>query len=98
MLWGGGTADGQDAQRLSAFTKLSKSVSSAVTPDNIPLFVLGFEEPDCESGYGSAGMTVAEAVEKWESLMAPMKKKGVKLGSPSMCSRFYLARFCRIPC
>ena len=87
MLWGGGTADGQDAQRLSAFTKLSKSVSSlSIAPDTIPPFVLGFEEPDCESGSGSAGMSVSEAVEKWESLMAPMKKRGVRLGSPSMCS------------
>jgi hypothetical protein len=94
MLWGGGTADSQDAQRLSAFTKLSKSVSSlSIAPDTIPPFVLGFEEPDCESGSGSAGMSVAEAVEKWETLMAPMKKRGVRLGSPSMCSMSYLARF-----
>jgi hypothetical protein len=87
MLWGGGSADAQDAQRLSAFTKLSKS-------DTTPPFVLGFEEPDCESGAGSAGMNVAEAVDKWESLMAPMKRRGASLGSPSMCSKFRVHWIC----
>ena len=78
MLWGGGTVDAQDAQRLKDFSQIS----------TVPPYVLGFEEPDCLRGSGSADMSVAEAVEKWESLMAPMKKKGAKLGSPSMCSAF----------
>jgi len=80
MLWGGGTVDAQDAQRLKDFSQIS----------TVPPYVLGFEEPDCPRGSGSADMSVAEAVEKWESLMAPMKKKGAKLGSPSMCSAFPL--------
>lgn len=80
MLWGGGNADAQDAQRLKAFSQISTA----------PTYVLGFEEPDCPSGSGSAGMSVADGLEKWESLLAPMKSKGAKLGSPSMCSRFPL--------
>ena len=82
MLWGGGTVDAQDAQRLKSFSQISTA----------PPYVLGFEEPDCPRGSGSADMSVAEGVEKWESLMAPMKWKGAKLGSPSMCSGFPL--FC----
>ena len=76
MLWGGGTADRQDAQRLKAFQQLR----------SVPPFVLGFEEPDCPSGGGSAGLPVADGVAKWEALIAPLKAKGTKLGSPSMCS------------
>ena len=76
MLWGGGTADAQDAQRLQAFENLSTT----------PMYVLGYEEPDCPSGSGSAGMSVQDGVKKWEELIAPMGKKGAKLGSPSMCS------------
>jgi hypothetical protein len=78
MLWGGGTADATDAARLKAFKELN----------TVPLYVLGFEEPDCAPGSGSAGMTVNAAVSKWEQLMAPLKAKGAKLGSPSMCSEF----------
>ena len=76
MLWGGGTTDAQDAQRLQAFENLSTT----------PMYVLGYEEPDCPSGSGSAGMSVQDGVKKWEELIAPMGKKGAKLGSPSMCS------------
>jgi len=79
MLWGGGTADAQDAQRLKAFSQIP----------TVPTYVLGFEEPDCPSGSGSAGISVSDGVERWESLMAPMKRKGAKLGSPSMCSGFF---------
>lgn len=79
MLWGDGSTDAQDSQRLKAFQQLA-------TLGNAPPYVLGFEEPDCPSGSGSAGMTVADGVEKWESLIAPMQKKGALLGSPSMCS------------
>ncbi|KAF6757144.1 glycosyl hydrolase catalytic core-domain-containing protein [Ephemerocybe angulata] len=77
MLWGGGTADGTDAQRLSAFRKLGGN----------PPYVMGFEEPDCASGSGSAGMSVDEGVRLWEELMAPLKSRGTKLGSPSMCKQ-----------
>jgi hypothetical protein len=78
MLWGGGTADAQDAARLRQFQQISQA----------PPFVLGFEEPDCASGDGSAGMSVEDGVSKWESLIAPLSKKGTRLGSPSMCSRY----------
>ena len=76
MLWGNGTVDSQDAQRLKAFEHLATA----------PPYVLGYEEPDCPSGEGSAGMSVEDGVAKWESLIAPLRSKGTKLGSPSMCS------------
>ena len=76
MLWGNGTVDTQDAQRLNAFEHLT----------TVPPYVLGYEEPDCPSGEGSAGMSVEDGVAKWESLIAPLRSKGTKLGSPSMCS------------
>lgn len=78
MLWGGGTADSTDASRLTQFKKIT-------TP---PTYVLGYEEPDCVPGQGSAGMTVAAGASKWDSIIAPLGKKGSKLGSPSMCSAF----------
>lgn len=76
MLWGNGTVDAQDKERLTAFEDLS----------TVPAYVLGYEEPDCDSGSGSADMSVHDGVSKWESLIAPLGKKGCKLGSPSMCS------------
>ena len=76
MLWGNGTLDSQDRARLTAFEHLS----------TVPAYVLGYEEPDCISGSGSADMTVQDGVSKWESLIAPLRKEGSKLGSPSMCS------------
>jgi len=77
MLWGNGTVDMQDKERLTAFEHLS----------TVPAYVLGFEEPDCTSGSGSADMTVHDGVSKWESLIVPLGKKGSKLGSPSMCKQ-----------
>jgi hypothetical protein len=82
MLWGNGTLDSQDASRLAGFEDLLKD------PASDPRFVLGYEEPDCPSGSGSADMTVEDGVKKWESLIAPFKEKGTKLGSPSMCSTY----------
>ena len=76
MLWGGGTADSTDATRLAAFKKITTA----------PRYVLGYEEPDCPSGMGSAGMSVSAGVSDWESLIAPLGRKGSLLGSPSMCS------------
>lgn len=76
MLWGDGTVDAQDKERLTAFEHLS----------TVPAYVLGYEEPDCVSGSGSADMSVPDGVSTWESLIAPLGKKGCKLGSPSMCS------------
>lgn len=48
MLWGGGTADGEDWSRLQAFRGINWT----------PQYIIGFEEPDCPAGEGSAGMTV----------------------------------------
>lgn len=77
MLWGGGTADSTDARRFSQFKNLK----------TVPTYVLGYEEPDCASGSGSAGMSVSAGVSDWESLVAPLGEKGALLGSPSMCSK-----------
>lgn len=79
MLWGAGTAGRQDADRLKAFERLR----------SVPEYVLGFEEPDCPPGSGSAGVSVSQGVSKWEALVAPLKAKGAKVGSPSMCSESF---------
>lgn len=77
MLWGGGgSSDSADSSRLSQF----KAIKQA------PQYMLGFEEPDCAAGGGSAGMSVSDGVSIWEEYIAPFKAKGTKLGSPSMCS------------
>jgi hypothetical protein len=76
MLWGVGTADSTDASRLAEFKKIVKA----------PPYVLAYEEPDCPPGSGSAGVSVASGVAHWESLIAPLGRKGTLLGSPSMCS------------
>ncbi|KAF5382166.1 hypothetical protein D9615_004460 [Tricholomella constricta] len=86
MLWGGGTADSTDAARLAAFKKISAA----------PSYVLAYEEPDCPSGSGSAGMSVSSGVSGWESLIVPLGKKGSLMGSPSMCKQAdetWLAQF-----
>ncbi|KAJ6513161.1 glycosyl hydrolase catalytic core-domain-containing protein [Mycena sanguinolenta] len=77
MLWGGGTADSTDASRLAAFSDITQA----------PQYMIGFEEPDCPSGGGSAGMSVSEGVSVWESKIAPFQSKGTKLVSPSMCKQ-----------
>ncbi|KAJ7285082.1 glycosyl hydrolase catalytic core-domain-containing protein [Mycena rebaudengoi] len=77
MLWGAGHADPTDSARLNEW----KGMTDA------PKYLLGFEEPDCPSGGGSAGMSVAEGVRLWEEQIAPFKSKGSKLGSPSMCKQ-----------
>ncbi|TFK74091.1 hypothetical protein BDN72DRAFT_760465 [Pluteus cervinus] len=77
MLWGGGTADAIDAARLVQFKNLK----------SVPRYVLGYEEPDCAPGSGSAGMSVAAGADKWEALIAPMKRRGALIGSPSMCKQ-----------
>lgn len=79
MLWGSGKVDATDAKRLAQFKRLVSSSSR-------PQFVLGYEEPDCVSGSGSSGMSVDEGVRLWEALIAPLRKRGTKVGSPSMCS------------
>jgi len=83
MLWGSGHVDATDAQRLKQFQRLSSSSSNKKHPK----YVLGYEEPDCTSGGGSSGMGVDEGVREWERLIAPLKGRGTKIGSPSMCSK-----------
>ncbi|KAF7374815.1 Glyco-hydro-cc domain-containing protein [Mycena sanguinolenta] len=86
MLWGGGTADSTDASRLAAFSDITQA----------PQYMIGFEEPDCPSGGGSAGMSVSEGVSVWQSKIAPFQAKGTKLVSPSMCKQAdetWLAQF-----
>lgn len=85
MLWGTGKVDSTDAKRLADFKKLSSSSSSSQRPQ----FVLGYEEPDCTSGGGSSGVSVEQGVREWENLMGPLKRKGTKIGSPSMCSELF---------
>ncbi|KAF8239669.1 hypothetical protein L208DRAFT_1161778, partial [Tricholoma matsutake] len=77
MLWGVGTADSTDASRLAQF----KQITTA------PQYVLGYEEPDCPPGSGSAGVSVSAGVADWQSLIAPLGKKGSLLGSPAECKQ-----------
>lgn len=49
MIWGAGTADGTDHARLQEFKGISHT----------PSYIIGFEEPDCAAGSGSAGFDVA---------------------------------------
>lgn len=90
MLWGGGTADATDAMRLAQFQHMALAVvgSSGSSKVPAPRYVLGYEEPDCAVGAGSAGMSVVAGVGKWEALMAPLGARGAKLGSPAMCSEW----------
>ena len=75
MLWGDGTNGKLDAQRFSAFQKLTTA----------PQYLLGFNEPDCTGADISADMTVDEGVSTWNQYIAPKGKQGSLLGSPSMC-------------
>jgi hypothetical protein len=77
MLWGVGTADSTDAARLAEFKKIRVP----------PRFVLAYEEPDCPPGSGSAGVSVAAGAAHWESLIAPLGRKGTLMGSPAMCKQ-----------
>lgn len=76
MIWGAGSADGQDAQRLQAFRSLSYT----------PAYIIGYEEPDCEAGSGSAGFDVGTGISLWNELVGPKKAQGSILVAPSMCS------------
>ncbi|GAA5859994.1 hypothetical protein JCM8547_003049 [Rhodosporidiobolus lusitaniae] len=79
MLWGNGHVSTSDASHLGAFKAL----------DDTPDYVLGYEEPDCASGDGSAGIDdVDSAATLWDSLMGPLKENGTLLGSPSMCKQY----------
>nr|XP_019046229.1 hypothetical protein I302_04969 [Kwoniella bestiolae CBS 10118]OCF25159.1 hypothetical protein I302_04969 [Kwoniella bestiolae CBS 10118] len=77
MIWGGGSADGEDAARLEAF----KSMTS------VPQYIIGFEEPDCSAGSGSAGMDVGTAISLWNQYVVPKGEAGSILVGPSMCKQ-----------
>lgn len=77
MIWGAGTADAQDAQRLQEFKAL----------DFTPAYIIGYEEPDCPAGSGSAGFDVQTGISLWNELVGPKKAQGSILVSPSMCSK-----------
>lgn len=77
MIWGAGSADGQDAQRLQAFKSLSYT----------PAYIIGYEEPDCEAGSGSAGFDVGTGISLWNELVGPKKAQGSVLVAPSMCKQ-----------
>lgn len=76
MIWGAGSADGTDAARLQAFKDLSYT----------PAYIIGYEEPDCPAGSGSAGFDVSTGISLWNELVGPKKAQGSVLISPSMCS------------
>ncbi|WVQ99352.1 hypothetical protein IAU59_006485 [Kwoniella sp. CBS 9459] len=77
MIWGGGSADGVDAARLEAFKNLA----------HVPEYIIGFEEPDCAAGSGSAGMDVQTAISIWNQYVVPKGEAGSILVGPSMCKQ-----------
>ncbi|OCF60529.1 hypothetical protein L486_00162 [Kwoniella mangroviensis CBS 10435] len=77
MIWGGGTADSDDASRLEAFKSLNY----------VPQYIIGFEEPDCAAGSGSAGMDVSTAISIWNQYVVPKGEAGSILIGPSMCKQ-----------
>ncbi|WVR06983.1 hypothetical protein IAU60_004020 [Kwoniella sp. DSM 27419] len=77
MIWGGGSADGTDAARLEAFKDMS----------HVPQYIIGFEEPDCAAGSGSAGMDVQTGIDLWNQYVVPKGEAGSILIGPSMCKQ-----------
>ncbi|KAJ9098969.1 hypothetical protein QFC19_006193 [Naganishia cerealis] len=77
MIWGAGSADSTDASRLQAFKSLSHT----------PAYVLGYEEPDCAAGSGSAGFDVQTGISLWNEVVGPWAAKGSILVAPSMCKQ-----------
>lgn len=75
MLWGDGQTSSTDAARLAAFEALNWN----------PPYIIGFEEPDCPAGSGSAGFDVSTGVQLWDQWMVPHGQGGSLLISPSMC-------------
>ncbi|KAJ9119926.1 hypothetical protein QFC24_005409 [Naganishia onofrii] len=77
MLWGAGSAGGTDQSRLAAFKSLSAT----------PAYIIGYEEPDCPAGSGSAGFDVQTGISLWNELVGPWAAKGSILIGPSMCKQ-----------
>ena len=82
MLWGasGSSCSSVEVDRLKTF-------NSMISKGNIPDIMFGFYEPDCSCPYSSE-MSVASAAHDWNKLLAPLKKRGTMLGSPSMCKQY----------
>lgn len=76
MLWGSGGLGGDqdDSNRLAQFKTISDS----------PKYIMGFEEPDCNTP-GSAAMSIETTIGLWNELIAPHAQSGSLLISPSMC-------------
>lgn len=84
MLWGGGIHGGEDAERYAEFKNLTSGGTDA---SRLPsTYVLGFNEPDCPYGEGSAGLTVREGADAWDELLAPLPGS-VTLVSPALCKQ-----------
>lgn len=88
MLWGKGdqcltgNPDGPvDAWRLGNFTEY---VSSGETDPNV---FFGFYEPDCDCPSSSHITDPVVGAQKWNQLIAPLRSRGIALGSPPMCTQ-----------
>lgn len=87
MLWGKGdqcltSPDGPvDAWRYDNFTTY---VSTGTTD---PAVFFGFYEPDCDCNSSSHITNVQDGVKKWNNLIKPLASRGIKLGSPPMCTQ-----------
>jgi hypothetical protein len=49
--------------------------------------MFGFYEPDCDCPMSSDISDPTIGAKKWNDFLAPLAKKGTKLGSPSMCKQ-----------
>lgn len=77
MLWGGGNNGPKDAQRLQQFEHLNST----------PAYVMGFNEPDCSGADVSADIDVNTGVSLWNSLIAPMGQKVLRLAARPCVAR-----------
>lgn len=75
MLWGSGNNGDEDWKRFNEFSHMT----------DVPKYLLGFNEPDCDGRDTSAKMNVDQGVRLWNQYIAPKGQQGALLGSPSMC-------------
>lgn len=87
MLWGMGNQclngpDGPvDEYRLGNFT------AEVTSGDTDPSVMFGFYEPDCDCNSSSHIVDVSTGLSKWNEYIAPLASRGIKLGSPPMCTQ-----------
>lgn len=87
MLWGLGDQclDGSDGPvdmwRFDNFTAYVE------TEETSPSIFFGFYEPDCNCSSSSHIPDVQTGVDKWNEYIAPLALRGIKLGSPPMCTQ-----------